>query len=206
MAEDSEENSTKSSHIKSALEISKEISSSINSLNESPSPTRRSFLYLSAGAMGAVGAAGLVWPFVKSMNPAADVLALASVDVNLQPIQQGQSITIVWRGKPIFIRHRTPEEIAKAQQTALSDLLDPETDSTRVQKPQWLIVVGICTHLGCVPQGQKPSENRGSHGGWFCPCHGSEYDVSGRVRRGPAPTNLPVPPYVFLNDHSIRIG
>ena len=169
-------------------------------------PTRRQFLYLSAGAMGAVGAVGMVYPFIKSMNPAADVLALASVDVDLSKIPLGQAITVVWRGKPIFIRHRTPEEISKEQQVPSKDLPHPEDDSIRAKKPEWLIVVGICTHLGCVPLGQKSTENRGEFGGWFCPCHGSEYDVSGRIRRGPAPTNLEVPPYQFVSDTMIRIG
>ena len=169
-------------------------------------PTRRQFLYISATAMGAVGAAGLAYPFINSMNPAADVLALASVEVDLSPIAPGQAITVVWRGKPVFIRHRTPEEIAKEAATNAEDLPHPETDAARVKKAQWLVVVGICSHLGCVPQGQKPSENRGSFGGWFCPCHGSEYDVSGRIRRGPAPTNLEVPDYIFLSETSLRIG
>ena len=169
-------------------------------------PSRRQFLYISAGTMGAVGAGALAWPFIHSMNPAADVLALASIDVNLAPIAPGQAVTVVWQGKPVFVRYRTPEEIQKEQATPLSDLLDPAEDLQRIQKPQWLVVEGICSHLGCVPLGQKPTENRGQFGGWFCPCHGSEYDVSGRVRRGPAPTNLVIPPYVFLNDTMIRIG
>ncbi|MBN9564708.1 MAG: ubiquinol-cytochrome c reductase iron-sulfur subunit [Alphaproteobacteria bacterium] len=169
-------------------------------------PTRRQFLYLSAGAMGAIGAAGMVYPFIKSMNPAADVLALASVDVDLSKIPLGQAITVVWRGKPIFIRHRTLEEVSKEQQVSLKDLPHPQEDTIRAKKPEWLVVIGICTHLGCVPQGQKSTENRGEFGGWFCPCHGSEYDVSGRIRRGPAPTNLEVPPYQFISDTMIRIG
>lgn len=169
-------------------------------------PTRRQFLYVTAGTFGAVGLGALAWPFIHSMNPSADVLALASVDVDLRPIQPGQAITVVWRGKPVFIRHRTPEEIQKEKATPLDDLPDPEEDHLRTQKPEWLVVVGICTHLGCIPQGQKPTENRGEFGGWFCPCHGSAYDVSGRVRQGPAPANLPIPGYVFLDDHTIRIG
>ncbi len=169
-------------------------------------PTRRQFLYISATAMGAVGAASLAYPFINSMNPAADVLALASVEVDLSRITPGQAITVVWRGKPVFIRHRTADEIAKENNTPATDLPHPETDAQRVKKPEWLVVVGICSHLGCVPQGQKPSENRGTFGGWFCPCHGSEYDVSGRIRRGPAPTNLAVPEYTFVTDQLIRIG
>lgn len=171
-------------------------------------PTRRDFLVLTASAVSAVGAAYFTWPFLDSMNPAADVLAQSTIDVDLSPIPEGQAITVVWRGKPIFIRHRTAEEIRVAEQTPLSELIDPETDQARVKKghPQWLIVVGICTHLGCVPTGNKPTQNRGKYGGWYCPCHGSLFDTSGRVRRGPAPLNLSVPPYVFLTDTHIRIG
>jgi ubiquinol-cytochrome c reductase iron-sulfur subunit len=169
-------------------------------------PTRRDFLVLTSSAMGVVGAGALIWPFIDSMNPAADVLALSSIDVDLNPIQVGQAITVVWRGKPVFIRHRTPAEIAEARATTLTQLPDPETDEVRAQKPEWLIVVGICTHLGCVPLGQKPTDKRGDYHGWFCPCHGSQYDISGRIRQGPAPKNLEVPPYTFLDPKIIRIG
>lgn len=171
-------------------------------------PTRRDFLYLTAGAVGAVGAAYFAWPFIDSMNPAADILAQSTVDVDLTPIPLGQAITVVWRGKPIFIRHRTPEEIQAAEATPMADLLDPEKDQERVKTghDNWLVVIGICTHLGCVPTGNKPTENRGKYGGWICPCHGSLYDTSGRVRRGPAPLNLFLPPYVFLTSTRIRIG
>lgn len=171
-------------------------------------PTRRDFLLLTASALGTVGAAYFAWPFLDSMNPAADVLAQSTVDVDLSPIPEGQAITVVWRGKPIFIRHRTAEEIRIAEQTPLSELIDPETDQARIKKGhvQWLIVVGICTHLGCIPVGNKPTQNRGKYGGWSCPCHGSLYDTSGRVRRGPAPLNLYIPPYIFLSDTHIRIG
>lgn len=171
-------------------------------------PTRRDFLLLTTGALGAVGAACFAWPFIDSMNPAADVLAQSSIDVDLSPIPAGQAITVVWRGKPIFVRHRTPEEIKEAEQTPLNDLIDPETDQARVKKghDQWLIVVGICTHLGCIPTGNKPTQTRGKYGGWACPCHGSLYDTSGRVRRGPAPLNLAVPPYAFVSPTLIRIG
>jgi len=173
---------------------------------EAPKKTRRDFLVVASGAVGAVGAAKFVWPFIDSLNPAADTLALASVDVNLSPIAVGQAITVMWRGKPLFIRRRTDAEIQKEQSTDLTALPDPQQDKDRVIKPEWLVVVGVCTHLGCVPTGQKPSENRGQWGGWFCPCHGSAYDVSGRIRQGPAPTNLEVPPYYFLNDNTIRVG
>lgn len=168
--------------------------------------TRRDFLLLAAGAVGGIGVASAVWPFISSLNPAADVLALSSTEVDLTPIQVGQAITVTWRGTPVFIRHRTPDEIKAATDVALSDLPDPEPDQERVKKPEWLIVVGVCTHLGCVPLGQKSTDPRGEYGGWFCPCHGSEYDTSGRIRRGPAPVNLTVPGYEFLTDTSVRIG
>ena len=175
---------------------------------QSHKPTRRDFLLLTASAVGAVGTAYFAWPFVDSMNPAADILAQSTIDVDLTPIPEGQAITVVWRGKPIFVRKRTAEEIHAAEQTPLSELIDPETDQARVKKghDQWLIVVGICTHLGCIPTGNKPTQNRGKYGGWACPCHGSLYDTSGRVRHGPAPLNLFVPPYVFLSDTHMRIG
>ena len=139
-------------------------------------------------------------------QPVADVLALASTEVDISQIEVGQAITVKWRGKPVFIRHRTPEEIKTAEDTDINTLRDPQTDDQRVEKPEWLIVVGVCTHLGCVPQGQKPSEPRGQYGGWFCPCHGSEYDTSGRIRRGPAPLNLQVPQYTFESDTLVKIG
>jgi ubiquinol-cytochrome c reductase iron-sulfur subunit len=135
------------------------------------------------------------------MNPSQDVLALSSIEVDLSGIEVGQSITVSWRGKPVFIRHRTEAEIAKAKDVAMADLPDPEGDDVRAEKPQWLVLVGVCTHLGCVPLGQA-----GEYNGWFCPCHGSHYDTSGRIRKGPAPTNLPVPKYVFLDDNNIKIG
>jgi ubiquinol-cytochrome c reductase iron-sulfur subunit len=173
-----------------------------------PKKTRRDFLMLATGAMGAVGATSLIWPFIDSMNPAADVLSQATVDVELKSIQPGQAITVMWQGKPIFIRRRTPEELKQVRSVQKSDLIDPQFDQERVKKgkDEWLVVIGVCTHLGCVPVGQKPTDNRGHYGGWFCPCHGSEYDASGRVRHGPAPKNLTVPPYVFLSETTIRIG
>lgn len=169
-------------------------------------PSRRDFLILTSSAIGAVGAAGFVWSLVDSMNPSADVLALSAIDVNIAPVKEGQAITVKWRGMPIFIRHRTKEEIEEANKVNLGDLRDPEADSKRAQKPEWLILVGICTHLGCVPLGQKTTDNKGEFGGWFCPCHGSEYDTSGRIRKGPAPKNLEIPPYKFVSDTVIRIG
>lgn len=167
---------------------------------------RRDFLILATSAMGGMGVAAALWPFVDSLNPAADVLALSSVDVDIAPIVEGQAITVKWQGKPVFIRHRTASEIESARTVDLKSLVDPATDEKRIQKPEWLVLVGICTHLGCIPSGQKPSESRGEFGGWFCPCHGSHYDTSGRIRKGPAPTNLEVPPYTFVNDTTLRIG
>jgi len=168
--------------------------------------TRRDFLMLATGAIAAFGVAAVAWPFIHQMNPSADVLALSTTEVDLSKIAPGQSITVVWQGKPVFVRHRTPEEIKAAEDAPLGDLKDPMADKDRVKKPEWLILVGICTHLGCIPQGQKPGEMRGEYGGWFCPCHGSTYDTSGRIRLGPAPQNLPVPPYEFVQDTLVRIG
>ena len=168
--------------------------------------SRRDFIVVATYAMGAVGAGAFVWPLVDQMNPAADTLALASIEVDVSKIAEGQSITIKWRGKPVFIRHRTPSEIEEASVVSQDDLRDPEGDEVRAQKPEYLVVLGVCTHLGCVPLGQKVGEVRGEYGGWFCPCHGSHYDSSGRIRKGPAPLNLEVPPYSFLSDQVIRIG
>ena len=168
--------------------------------------TRRDFLYLLTGATAVVGTAALVWPLVDSMNPSADVLALASIEVDLSGVEEGMPITVQWRGKPVFIRHRTPEEIAEAEEVPLAELRDPQPDNARVIEPQWLVMVGVCTHLGCVPLGQAPGDPKGDYGGWFCPCHGSHYDTSGRVRRGPAPINLVVPEYAFIDENMIRIG
>jgi len=173
-----------------------------------PKQSKRDFLYLTAAATGAVGVASMGWAFIDSMNPAADTLALSTTEVNLAPIEEGQAITVMWRGKPVFVRRRTAEEIAAAKDVDQSLLRDPQTDADRIVdgKDEWLVVVGICTHLGCVPLGQKPAEIKGEYGGWFCPCHGSHYDSSGRIRKGPAPTNLPVPEYTFVNDTTIKIG
>ena len=168
--------------------------------------SRRDFLVLAAGAMGAVGAASVAWPLIDQMNPAADVLALASTEVDLSKIEMGQSITVKWRGKPVFVRRRSVEEIKTAGAVALDQMIDPQADADRTQKPEWLILLGVCTHLGCVPLGQKASDPKGEYGGWFCPCHGSHYDTSGRIRKGPAPLNLAVPPYKFLDDTKIKIG
>ncbi len=168
--------------------------------------SRRDFLIVATGAVGAVGTALSVWPLIDSMNPAADVLALSSTEVNIAPIQLGQAITVTWRGKPVFIRHRGPEEIKAARDTDPASLIDPEKDEIRAKKPEWLIMVGVCTHLGCIPLGQKTGEPKGEFGGWFCPCHGSHYDTSGRIRKGPAPKNLEIPPHAFVNDTTVKIG
>jgi ubiquinol-cytochrome c reductase iron-sulfur subunit len=170
--------------------------------------SRRDFLYVATGAVAALGTAAVAWPFISQMNPAADTLALATIEVNIAKVEVGQAITVKWQGKPVFIRHRTPEEIKEAQSVDVKDLPDPQADKDRVKdgKADWLIVVGVCTHLGCVPLGQKNGDPRGEFGGWFCPCHGSQYDTSGRIRKGPAPRNLPVPNYAFTSDTVVRIG
>ena len=166
-------------------------------------PGRRDFIVVATYAMGAVGAGAAAWPLIDQMNPAADTLALASTEVDVSKIAEGQAITVTWRGKPVFIRHRSPDEIARANAIDGAELRDPQEDEA--QRPE-LVVVGVCTHLGCVPLGQKTGDVKGDYDGWFCPCHGSHYDTSGRIRRGPAPTNLEVPPYDFLSDNVIRIG
>jgi len=167
--------------------------------------SRRDFLLLSTVAVGVAGVGLAAWPFIHSMNPSRDVLALATTEVDLSPIEVGQSITVVWRGKPVFIRKRTPGEIAEAEKSLGGDK-DPQPDSERTKRPEWLVVIGICTHLGCIPLGQRVGEPRGDYNGWFCPCHGSMYDTSGRIRQGPAPRNLDVPPYQFSGDSAIVIG
>jgi len=173
---------------------------------DAPGETRRDFLKLTAGAFAAVGTAAIAWPFIASMNPARDVLALASTEVDITPIAVGPAGTVMWRGKPVFIRNRTPEQVEVARTTPMSELKDPATDQSRVHRDPWLVVLGVCTHLGCVPLGQKPTDPHGEYGGWFCPCHGSHYDTSGRIRKGPAPTNLAVPEYTFTSPTQIRIG
>jgi ubiquinol-cytochrome c reductase iron-sulfur subunit len=172
--------------------------------------TKRDLIKLVATAGAAIGVGAIAWPLIDSMNPSADILALSSVDADLAPIPEGSGITIVWQGKPIFLRHRTPAEIKEAEDVTLSQLIDPTLglDSERVKAghTQWIVLIGICTHLGCVPLGNKPSDPRGEWGGWFCPCHGSQYDTSGRVRHGPAPLNLALPPYAFTSDTKVKIG
>ncbi len=169
---------------------------------------KRDFLKLLAGTTAAVGTGAIGWALIDSMAPAADVLALSSVDVDIAPVPAGSGITVVWRGKPIFVRHLTTDEINAAKATPLNQLLDPapDTDRVRAGHDQWAIMIGICTHLGCVPLGNKPTDPRGNFGGYFCPCHGSQYDMVGRVRHGPAPANLALPPYAFTTDTKIKIG
>ena len=167
---------------------------------------RRDFIVVATYAMAGIGAAAVAWPLVDQMNPAADTLALASIEVDVSKIAVGQSITVKWRGKPVFIRHRTENEITTAQSVLLSDLKDPQKDIERVKNPKFLVMLGVCTHLGCVPLGQKTGEVKGQYDGWFCPCHGSHYDISGRIRKGPAPVNLEIPPYQFESNSVIKIG
>ena len=162
---------------------------------------RRDFIFTASYTLGAVGVGAAVWPLIDQMNPDASVKALSSTEVNVSEVQLGQSITVLWRGKPVFIKRRTEEEIAKARQVDLKELKDPEKDEDRAKNPERLVMVGICTHLGCVPLG-----NKGEYDGWFCPCHGSHYDTSGRIRKGPAPTNLEVPKYEFVDSNTIKIG
>jgi ubiquinol-cytochrome c reductase iron-sulfur subunit len=170
--------------------------------------SRRDFLYVATGAVAAMGVVATAWPFISEMNPASDTLALASIEVNIANVAVGQAITVKWQGKPVFVRHRTPEEIKEAESVVVADLPDPQADKDRVKTghTDMLIVVGICTHLGCVPLGQKPGDPRGEFGGWFCPCHGSQYDTSGRIRKGPAPRNLVVPKYAYVSNTVVRIG
>jgi ubiquinol-cytochrome c reductase iron-sulfur subunit len=168
--------------------------------------TRRDFLLVSTTAAGLAGMGLASWPFIDSMNPAADVRILANVEFDLAPIEVGQRITIIWQGRPVFVDHRTEAEIYRAKADDTADLRDPQPDSARVQLDDWLIVVGVCTHLGCIPLGQTPGTQRGDFGGWFCPCHGSHYDTSGRIRKGPAPRNLDVPPYRFASNEIVQIG
>ena len=167
-------------------------------------PTRRDFLYVATGAVGAVGAAAAVVPLISQMNPDASTIAAgAPIEVDLSPIAEGRVIKVFWRSKPIFISHRTKKEIDDARSFNWHNLIDPEPDHVRVKEghDEWLVVIGICTHLGCIPLAHQ-----GDYGGWFCPCHGSQYDTAARVRRGPAPKNLYLPPYEFLSNTKIRIG
>ena len=162
---------------------------------------RRDFLFTVTYTIGAVGIGAAVWPLIDQMNPDSSVKALATTEVDISSVEVGKTITVLWRGKPIFIRRRTQEEIKEASAVEIKDLKDPQKDSERTKNPEWLVMVGVCTHLGCVPLG-----NKGEYNGWFCPCHGSHYDTSGRVRKGPAPNNLEIPKYEFLDNNTIKIG
>ena len=168
---------------------------------EDKKTNRRDFIFTASYALGAVGVGAAVWPLIDQMNPDASVKALASTEVDISGVERGQSITVLWRGKPVFIRRRTDDEIAKAKEVDLKELKHPEKDEDRAKNPEWLVMLGVCTHLGCVPLGDK-----GEYGGWFCPCHGSHYDTSGRIRKGPAPKNLEIPKYEFMDRNTIKIG
>ena len=162
---------------------------------------RRDFLFTASYTVGAVGLGATIWPFIAQMNPDRSVKALATTEVDISQIEPGKSITVLWRGKPVFIKRRTQSEISDAESVSLNELKHPEKDQDRVKKSEWLVMLGVCTHLGCVPLADQ-----GEYNGWFCPCHGSHYDTSGRIRKGPAPTNLEVPKYEFLNSNTIKIG
>lgn len=182
---------------------------------ESSDPNRRDFLYIATGAVGAVGAASLLWPFIDQMNPDAATLALAQIDVDVSQVAEGQSITAKWRGRPVAIRQRSAQEVEAARAVELSDLKDPlarnanlpgdapaiDENRSAKDKEAWLVMVEVCTHLGCIPLGQQ-----GAYNGWFCPCHGSSYDTAGRIRGGPAPENMAIPPFEFTSDTTVRIG
>ncbi|MFP4387216.1 MAG: ubiquinol-cytochrome c reductase iron-sulfur subunit [Alphaproteobacteria bacterium] len=168
--------------------------------------SRRDFMQLLALSFGGVGGGLALWPFIHALNPRTEQVTDTSIEVDLGDIAQGQSKTVMWKGKPVFIRKRTQEEIQAARSVDIKTLPHKQTDEARVQRPEWLVAVGVCTHLGCVPAGQKAADNKGEFGGWFCQCHGSHFDTSGRIRKGPAPKNLVVPPYEFINDTKIKIG
>ena len=189
-------------------------------LPDGDEPSRRDVIMVAAGGFAAVGAALALWPLLDQMNPDQSALSLATTEVDLAHVEVGQAITVMWRGKPIFIRHRTDAEISKAKDLPADDLPDPlarnanlpdnapATDENRTTtgREPWLVMIGVCTHLGCIPKGQAVGDNKGDYGGWFCPCHGSQYDTAGRVRKGPAPQNMAIPPYAFLTDTKVKIG
>ncbi len=169
---------------------------------------RRDFINIAAVSFAGVGAAALLYPLVIQMNPSADVLALAQIDVDIAAIEPGQAVKTIWRKQPIFIRNLTPAEMQAANAVDVASLRDPQTlaERTKEGRPNWLITLGVCTHLGCVPLGAAEGENRGEYGGYFCPCHGSHYDTAARIRKGPAPRNLEVPDYEFTSATTVRIG
>jgi ubiquinol-cytochrome c reductase iron-sulfur subunit len=192
-------------------------------------PTRRDFIFVAASAFAGIGAAAALWPLIDQMNPDASALSLATTEVDISPVEEGQAITVMWQGKPIFIRHRTAKEVEEAKAVQVQDLPDPYARNTNLPenapasdanrassggegakeptvREQWLVMIGICTHLGCIPKGQGVGDYKGPFGGWFCPCHGSAYDTAGRIRQGPAPRNLQVPPYAYTSDTHIKIG
>ena len=170
-------------------------------IKKNKNKTRRNFIHQASGALGAVAVVSAGWPLVDQMNPSKDVEALSKVEIDLTSLTEGSSKTVMWRGKPLFIKHRTSAEIREANKVDVSKLPHPETDNDRVKNPNYLVLIGVCTHLGCVPAAGK-----GEYNGWFCPCHGSHYDTSGRIRKGPAPTNLEIPPYQFTNKNTILVG
>jgi len=183
---------------------------------EEPHGTRRDFIYYATAGTGAVATGAAVWPLVNQMNPSADVQALSSINVDISGVAEGTQLTVKWRGKPVFIRHRTPKEIEEGRAVKISELVDPKaenenlpgeaeaTDENRTldKDGKWIVMLGVCTHLGCVPLG----DNAGDYDGWFCPCHGSQYDTAGRIRSGPAPRNLEIPVASFKNDTTIKLG
>lgn len=171
-----------------------------------PEPTRRDFLTVAASAFTAVGVGAAMWPLIDSLNPSSDAKASATTEVDLRPIKPGQIITVRWQGKAVFVAHRTPQQIAQAEADDTAATIDPARDRARVQRKEWLVVVGVCTHAGCIPTSRGIGELAPRFGGWACPCHYSQYDISGRVRRGPAPKNLAVPPYRFKDQETLLIG
>lgn len=185
------------------------------SATKSTEPTRRDFLYIATGMAGVVGAGAVAWPFIDQMRPDASTLALSTVEVDVSTLEPGMSLTVKWRGKPVAIRYRTDKEVEEAKAVALTDLKDPvarnanlasEAPATDVNRSvpdreAWMVMVQVCTHLGCIPLGEQ-----GEFGGWFCPCHGSQYDTAGRIRKGPAPENMAIPVFAFTSDTTVRIG
>ena len=189
------------------LEQSAEGSQTINA-QSGEGVRRRDFINVAALSFAGVGVGAAVLPLISQMGPSADVLALASTEVDISKIAPGQAIKTVWRKQPVFIRNLTPQEIQAANQVPVGSLRDPQSlaERTKPGKQNWLVTLGVCTHLGCVPLGTGEGENRGEYGGYFCPCHGSHYDTAARIRKGPAPTNLVVPEYQFTSDTVVQIG